>query len=71
MSTLNWFHLQSDLCDQCSDTMLMYFPSSLALAWSEELRWDWIKCYTISLSEIRNQYLKQYQVDIQHLQMGW
>ena len=27
------------LCDQCSD-MFMYFPSSLILPWSEELRWD-------------------------------
>ena len=27
-----------NLCDQCSDTMLMYFPSSLTLPWSEELR---------------------------------
>ena len=33
-----------------------YFPSSLTLPWSEELRWDWIKCYTISPSEIRNLY---------------
>jgi hypothetical protein len=31
-----------NLCDQCLDTMLIYFPSSLALPWSEELRWDWI-----------------------------
>ena len=72
MSTFNWFHLQSDLCDQCSDTMFMYFPSSLTLSWSEELRsWDWIKCYTISLIEIRNQFRKQYQADLQHLQMEW
>ena len=71
MSILSWFHLQSDLCDQCSD-MLMYFPSSLTLPWSEELRsWEWIKCYTISPSEIRNLYQKQYQVDLQHLQMEW
>ena len=59
-----------NLCDQCSD-MLMYFPSSLILPWSKELRWDWIKCYTISLSEIRNLYQKQYQIDLQHLQMEW
>jgi hypothetical protein len=72
MSTLNSFHLQSDLCDQCSDTMFMYFPSSLTLPWSEDLSsWDWIKCYTISPSEIRDLYLKQYQVDLQHLQMEW
>ena len=52
--------------------MLMYFPSSLTLPWSEELRsWDWNKCYTIYLSEIRNLYPKQYQVDLQHLQMEW
>ena len=71
MSTLNWFHLQSDLCDHCSD-IFIYFPSSLTLPWSEELRsWDWIKCYTISPSDIRNLYLKQYQVDLQHLQMEW
>ena len=70
MSALNLFHLQSDLCDQCSD-MLMYFPSSLTLPWSEELSWDWIKCYTISPSEIRNLFQKQYQVDLQHLQMEW
>ena len=57
--------------DQCLD-MLMYFPSSLTLPWSEELRsWDWIKCYTISLSEIRNLFWKQYQVDLQHLGMEW
>ena len=50
----------------------MYFPSSLTLPWSEELSsWDWIKCYTISLSEIRNLFQKQYQVDLQHLQMEW
>ena len=49
----------------------MYFPSSLTLPWSEELRWDWIKCYTISPSEIRNLYIKQYQVDLQHLGMEW
>ena len=59
-----------NLCDQCSD-ILMYFPSSFTLPWSEELRWDWIKCYTISPSEIRNLYQKQYQVDLQHLQMEW
>ena len=52
--------------------MLMYFPSSLTLPWSEELRsWDWIKCYTISLSEIRNLCQKQYQIGLQHLQMEW
>ena len=51
--------------------MLMYFPSSLTLPSSEELRWDWIKCYTISPSEVRNLYQKQYQVDLQHLQMEW
>ena len=50
----------------------MYFPSSLTLPWSEELRsWDWIKCYTISSSEIRNLFRKQYQIDLQHLQMEW
>jgi hypothetical protein len=49
----------------------MYFPSSLTLPWSEEQRWDWTKCYTISLSEIRNLYEKQYQVDLQHLQREW
>ena len=60
------------LCDQYSNTMLVYFPSSLTLPWSEELRsWDWIKCYTISPSEIRNLYQKQYQVDLQHLQFEW
>ena len=59
-----------NLCDQSSD-MFMYFPSSLTLPWSEELRWDWIKCYTISPSEIRNLFRKQYQVDLQHLQMEW
>ena len=59
------------LCDQCSDIMFMYFPSSLTLPWSEELRWNWIKCYTISPSEIRNLFQKQYQVDLQHLQMEW
>ena len=60
------------LCDQCSDTMLVYFPFSLTLPWSEELRsWDWIKCYTISLSEIRNLFQKQYHVDLQYLQMEW
>ena len=59
------------LCDQCSDTMIMYIPSSLTLPWSEELSWDWIKCYTISLSEIRNLYRKQYHVDCQHLQIEW
>ena len=52
--------------------MIMYFPFSLTLPWSEELRsWDWIQCYTISPSEIRNLYQKQYQVDLQHLQMEW
>ena len=51
--------------------MFKYFPSSLTLPWSEELRWDCIKCYTISPSEIRNLFQKQYQVDLQHLQMGW
>ena len=71
MSTPNWLHLQSDLCDQCSDTMFMYFPSSLTLPWSDELRWDWIKCYTISPSEIRNLFRKQYQIDLQHLGMEW
>ena len=61
-----------NLCDQCSDTVFMYFPSSLTLPWSEELiSWDWIKCYTISPSEIRNLFQKQYQVDLQHLQMEW
>ena len=50
----------------------MHFPFSLTLPWSEELRlWDWIKCYTISLSEISNLFQKQYQVDLQHLQMEW
>ena len=49
----------------------MSFPASLTLPWSDELRWDWIKCYTISPSEIRNLYQKQYQVDLQHLQMEW
>ena len=72
MSTLHWFHLLSDLCDHCSDTMIMYFPFSLTLPWSEELRsWDWIQCYTISLSEIRNLYQKQYEVDLQCLQREW
>ena len=59
------------LCDQCSDNMFMYFPSSLTLPWSDKLRWGWIKCYTISQCEIRNMYLKQYQVGLQHLQMEW
>ena len=44
MSTLNWFHLQSDLCDQCLD-MLMYFPSSLTLPYlsidhTVDCRWN-------------------------------
>ena len=51
--------------------MLMYFPSSLTLPWSDEVRWDWIKCSTISMSEIRNLLQKQYQIDVQHLQMEW
>ena len=51
--------------------MFMYFPSSLTLPWSEGLRWDWIKCYTISPSEIRNLLKKEYQVYLQHLQMEW
>ena len=51
--------------------MFMYIPSSLTLPWSEELRWDWIRCYAISPSEIRNLFQKQYKLDLQHLQMEW
>ena len=58
-------------CDQYSYKMFMYIPLSLTLPWSEKLRWDWFRCYTISPSEIRNLYQKQYKVDLQHLQMEW
>jgi hypothetical protein len=54
------------LIHKFGSTLLLHFPSSLTLPWSEELRWDWIKCYTISPTEVRNLYLKQYQVDLQH-----
>jgi hypothetical protein len=64
------FYFTCNPCDQCSD-MLMYFPSSLTLPWSEELRWDRTKCYTISPNEVRNLYLKQYEIGLQQLQMEW